>query len=193
MIAIIDYGAGNTRSVMNALDRMGAAYVLTSNKGHILSADRVILPGVGHAGAAMTALRDRDLIGVIHALRRPFLGVCVGMQLLYQHSEEGATDCLGVVAGIVRRFRGDRLIIPQMGWHTLQMKTDAIFAGVDRRDMMYSVHSYRADVTSDTIGISDYGGEYAAAVKKDNYYGVQFHPEKSSTVGAQILRNFIAL
>jgi len=193
MIAVIDYGAGNTRSVMNALDRLGVDYTLTNESNTILSADKVIFPGVGHAGHAMQVLKAKGLDLTIQAVCQPLLGICVGMQLLYEYSEEGNTSTLGIIEGKVMRFKAEELIVPQMGWSSPQLDPDPLFSGLADEAHFYSVHSYYAEQTRETIGTGTYGVTYAAAVKKDNFYGVQFHPEKSSKAGSLLLKNFIEL
>lgn len=193
MIVIIDYGAGNTRSVMNALDRLDVSYELTDEKSKILSADKIIFPGVGHAGHAMESLKQRNLTEIIKAIKQPLLGICVGMQLLFDRSEEGDTGCLGIVKGMVTKFRDSNVIVPQMGWNTNILTNNPLFKGLDMPTYLYSVHSYRAGVCENTIATSDYDGQYASAVQIDNFYGVQFHPEKSSKDGQLILKNFLEL
>jgi glutamine amidotransferase len=193
MIVIIDYGAGNTRSVMNALDRLGSVYELTDDPSKILAAEKVIFPGVGHAGHAMQSLRDQDLVDVIRGIKQPLLGICVGMQLLFDRSEEGDTECLGIINGTVTKFYEDNVIVPQMGWNTNIVSNNKLFKGLQESVYFYAVHSYRVDVCDNTIATSLYDTEYASAVQFNNFYGVQFHPEKSSKDGQLILKNFIEL
>ena len=193
MIVIIDYGAGNTRSVMNALDRLGSVYELTDNPSRILAADKVIFPGVGHANHAMNSLNQRNLIDVIGVVKQPLLGICVGMQLLFDSSEEGNTQCLGIIEGTVSKFNEDKVIVPQMGWNTNTMSNNNLFDGLQEKAYFYSVHSYKVDVGDYTIATSFYETEYSSAVQFNNFYGVQFHPEKSSKQGQLILRNFLEL
>jgi len=193
MIAIIDYGAGNTKSVMNAIDRIGVDYLLTDNPNQILSADKVIFPGVGHAAHAMRTISDKNLVEVIKSITKPLLGICIGMQLLYNWSEEGDTHCLGIIDGDIIKFDESNCIVPQMGWSENYLKNNIIFEEMDETSWMYSVHSYRAKVCEYTIATGNYGGEYATAVQKDNFYGVQFHPEKSSKSGQKLIENFIKL
>ena len=194
MIAIIDYDTGNLRSVCNALDRIGAEYVLTDDPGVIAQADRVLLPGVGEASSAMAKLQERGLCDVIRSLTVPVLGICIGMQLMCRHSEEGDVDCLGIFDACVRKFDPDAsagVKVPHMGWNALaEMKTD-LFAGLSEGDFVYFVHSFAADVCEDSIAISDNGRRFSAAMRKGNFYGAQFHPEKSGDVGERILRNFM--
>lgn len=196
MIAIIDYDTGNLRSVCNALDRIGAEYVLTDDPGVIAQAERVLLPGVGEASSAMAKLQERGLCDVIRSLTVPVLGICIGMQLMCRHSEEGDVDCLGIFDACVRKFDPDAsagVKVPHMGWNALaEMKTD-LFAGLLEGDFVYFVHSFAADVCEDSIAISDNGRRFSAAMRKGNFYGAQFHPEKSGEVGEIILRNFMNL
>ena len=195
MIAIIDYDAGNIRSVGNALERLGAQYELTSEPSRILAADKVILPGVGNAAQAMANLRVRGLDGVIRALRRPVLGICVGMQLLCRDSEEGPVEGLGLFDAHVRRFtQTPDAKVPHMGWNALGNLDSKLFKGLSGGEFVYFVHSYFAGTGPDTIATCRHGGQlFSAALKYENFYGTQFHPEKSGSVGAAILRNFLAL
>lgn len=195
MIAIIDYDAGNIRSVGNALERLGAEYELTADPARILAADKVILPGVGNAAAAMARLQERGLCRVVKNLRRPVLGICVGMQLMCRDSEEGPVQGLGIFDAHVRRFpEAPGVKIPHMGWNALGNLDSKLFRGMDGGTFVYFVHSYRADLCPDTIATCRYGdGLFSAALKYENFYGTQFHPEKSGSAGAAILQNFIAL
>lgn len=195
MIAIIDYDAGNIRSVGNALERLGAEYELTADPARILAADKVILPGVGNAAAAMARLQERGLCGLVKSLRRPVLGICVGMQLMCRDSEEGPVQGLGIFDAHVRRFpEAPGVKIPHMGWNALGNLDSKLFRGMDGGTFVYFVHSYRADLCPDTIATCRYGdGLFSAALKYENFYGTQFHPEKSGSAGAAILQNFIAL
>ena len=196
MIAIIDYDTGNLRSVCNALDRIGAEYVLTDDSQVIRNADRVLLPGVGEASTAMQKLQERGLCDVIRSLKTPVLGICIGMQLMCSHSEEGDVDCLGIFDSRVRKFEADPLAgvkVPHMGWNALTELRTGLFDGLAEGDFVYFVHSFAADVCSQTIAVSDNGRRFSAAMHKDNFYGAQFHPEKSGEVGEKILRNFMKL
>lgn len=186
-VAIIDYGAGNLHSVMYALERLGVDPIITDNKSVLSTADLVIFPGVGHANAAMEALRTKDLVEFIPTLKQPVLGICLGMQLMCRHSEEGNVDGLGIFDADVLRFRGD-FKVPHMGWNGLlngQSILDDVNADV------YFVHSYYVPVVEETIATADYQGVFSAALQKDNFYACQFHPEKSGVAGEQILRNFL--
>jgi len=194
-LAIIKYNAGNIQSVMAALARLGIQGEVTDDADRIRSADKVIFPGVGEASSAMASLRQNNLDQVIKDLKQPVLGICVGMQLLCEHSEENNTDCLGIVPVKVKKFQpGKELIkIPQVGWNTIYNLRSDLFKGVEENSYIYNVHSYYAERSDDMIATCSYGLEYAAAVKKDNFYGVQFHTEKSAETGDQIIKNFLEL
>ena len=193
MTVLIDYGAGNTKSVMNALDRIGARYKLSSDHSVIAESSRLILPGVGHAAAAMEQLRSRDLIAVLQNYKKPFLGICLGMQLMYEHSEEGDTACLDLIPGIVRKFEAHPLQkVPHMGWNDFSNESGHYaLQGLDSGSTAYFVHSYYASVSAITISTCDYIKQFSAAVSYENYTGIQFHPEKSGSAGQKILSNFI--
>jgi len=195
MTAIIDYGAGNTCSVINTLERIGASYVLTSDPEVIKEAARVIFPGVGHAAAAMEQLDKSNLINVLKDIKQPFLGICLGMQLMFRHSEEGNTSCLGLIAGEVRRFKpNDGHKVPHMGWNDFYPdQSNALFSGMNASESMYFVHSYYAEKGDFTIGMCDYTVPFTASVQYRNFYGVQFHPEKSGAIGQKILENFLLI
>ena len=195
MIAIIDYDAGNIRSVGNALQRLGAEYELTADPARILAADKVILPGVGNAARAMENLRERGLCELILGLRRPVLGICVGMQLMCRDSEEGPTQGLGLFDAHVRRFaEAPDTKVPHMGWNALGNLDGKLFRGLPAGSFVYFVHSYYAGLGPDTIATCRHGQTlFSAALKYENFYGTQFHPEKSGSVGAAILQNFLAL
>lgn len=194
-LAIIKYNAGNIQSVLNALERLGLAAEVTDDHDKIRSADKVIFPGVGEASSAMQSLSQNGLQELIPQLKQPVLGICVGMQLLCRHSEENDTDCLGIVPVTVRRFRPEEagLKVPQVGWNRIYNLRSALFEGVEENSFIYNVHSYYAEDSNYTIAACNYGLSYAAAVKKDNFYGVQFHAEKSAETGDRIIKNFIAL
>ena len=195
MIAIIDYDAGNIRSVGNALQRLGAEYELTADPARILAADKVILPGVGNAAEAMASLQERDLCELVKTLRRPVLGICVGMQLMCRDSEEGPTQCLGIFDAHVRRFaEAPDAKVPHMGWNELGNLDSKLFKGLSGGSFVYFVHSYYPGLCPDTIATCRHGEQlFSAALKYENFYGTQFHPEKSGSVGAAILQNFLAL
>ena len=194
MIAIIDYKMGNLRSVKNALSKLGAEYTVTDDPAAIIAADKVLLPGVGYAAQAMANLRERDLVDVIRGLRQPVLGICIGMQVLCRYSEEGDTPCLDVFDTDVRLFKAQEgLKVPHMGWNSISNLDSKLFKGVDEGSYVYFVHSYRPGLCQDTIATSNHGGLFSAALKYENFYGTQFHPEKSGDVGEKILSNFLAL
>lgn len=191
-IIIIDYGAGNTKSVQFSCHRLGFAPVLSNNLEVIQAADKVIFPGVGHASNAMKRLKNSGLDLVIPTLKQPVLGICLGMQLLCKATEEGATKGLGVFDVDVKRFSGG-VKVPQMGWNTISNLKTNLFMGIKNNAYMYLVHSYYAELCEDTIAQTNYGLTYSSALKKDNFYGVQFHPEKSSLEGEAVLGNFLNL
>jgi cyclase len=192
MLAIIDYKAGNTQSLINAIKRIGGVeYLLTNNPEQIKIADKVILPGVGRASQCMNELDKLGLIDVIKNIKVPFLGICVGMQLLFEYSEEDDTTCLGIIPGNVKKFTSDTLAIPHMGWNTITATTtDPILANIKKENFVYYVHSFAAEINQYTIAASNYTTDFCGIVRKDNFWGTQFHPEKSASIGAQILENF---
>ncbi|MDC3329608.1 imidazole glycerol phosphate synthase subunit HisH [Flavobacteriaceae bacterium] len=192
MVAIIDYDAGNVRSLQFALERLGVESVLTADSEVIKTAEKVIFPGQGAAGSAMEKLQQTGLDQLIPTLQQPVLGICLGMQLLCDATEEGDVKGLGIVSEKVIRF-SDQVKVPQMGWNTISKLQTALFKGIKEEDFMYLVHSYYVPLLPETIAQSDYDGAYSVALQKDNFYGVQFHPEKSSTAGSQLLQNFLAL
>lgn len=192
MIAIIKYNAGNIRSVQNALGRLGSESIVTDDKETILSADKVIFPGVGEASSAMNYLKDRGLDETIRAIHKPMLGICLGLQLMCAHSEENDTECLGIFDTMVKEFPA-RDIVPHMGWNSFTQVQGPLFDGVSETDDMYYVHSYYAEPCDHTIATCDYILPFSCAMHKDNYYATQFHPEKSAGVGEQLLRNFLEL
>lgn len=193
-ITIVDYATGNLRSVCNALECLGAKWKLSSEPEEILGARRVLLPGVGDASCAMNELKARGLDEVMRSLTVPVLGICVGMQLLCRGSEEGNVACLGVFDTYVRRMQADRdsgVKVPHMGWNNLYSLNSPLFAGVLEGEFAYFVHSYAASLCDDTIAVSENGVRFSAALAKGNFYGVQFHPEKSGGTGLRILGNFL--
>lgn len=190
MIAIIDYNAGNTTSVKNAVERLGFTAIVTSDSERIKRAEKVIFPGVGEASTAMKFLKEKQLDKVITSLKQPVLGICLGQQLLCRFSEEGTTECLGVFPVNVKRFPATDLV-PHIGWNNLQDMKSGLFEGIQTTDDVYFVHSYYAELSDYTIATCDYILPYSAAMKKDNFYAAQFHPEKSATVGERILNNFL--
>jgi imidazole glycerol-phosphate synthase subunit HisH len=193
MIAVIDYGAGNTFNVLHALQELQVQAILTHNEADILKADKVIFPGVGHAQQAMQALQDRNLQTIIQQLQQPVLGICLGMQLLAASSTEGNTTTLGIIETIVERFN-TKVPVPHMGWNNIEASaTHPLFAnGIHNADY-YFVHSYYMPKNKATIATCAYEINFTAAVQHNNFYGTQFHPEKSGTAGLQLLKNFLAL
>lgn len=194
MIAILDYKMGNLRSVENALKRLGAEFMVTDDADVIRSADKVLMPGVGNAAEAMENLRSASLVDVVRSLRRPVLGICVGMQVMCRHSEEGDVDCLNLFDARVKRFEPSAdLKVPHMGWNTIGNLESKLFKGIDGGEYVYFVHSYYPELCSDTIATSCHGVMFSAALKYENFYGTQFHPEKSGDVGERIIENFLRL
>lgn len=192
---IIKYNAGNIQSVLFALERIGVEASVTDDVEQIEAADKIIFPGVGEASTAMTYLKERKLDQLITSLQQPVLGICLGMQLMCAFSEENNTACLGIFDERVEKFSSNdqQLKIPQIGWNNIvDLKTD-LFKGVNDQSYCYFVHGYYAALGKHTIATANYGLAYSAALKKENFYGVQFHPEKSAAVGEQIIKNFIEL
>ena len=194
MIAVIDYNMGNICSLGNALGRLGAEWVLTADHDVIRNADRVILPGVGNAAEAMANLQRLQLPELIWKLRRPVLGICVGMQVMCRHSEEGDAECMGIFDAKVKRFPAvPGIKVPHMGWSRISNLESKLFKGIEKGSYVYFVHSYYAPLCPDTIATSRHPEMYSAALKYENFYGTQFHPEKSGDVGLRILKNFVEL
>lgn len=191
-LVIINYGAGNIKSIQFAFKRLGVDAVLSNNPKEILAADKVIFPGVGEASSAMKMLKESGLDELIPNLKQPVLGICLGMQLMCNFTEEGHTTGLGIFQTEVKRFSND-LKVPQMGWNVIKNLQSDLFEGIKENEYMYLVHSYYAEHSNETIASTDYGINYASALQHNNFYGVQFHPEKSSTAGAKILQNFLEL
>lgn len=194
-LAIIDSGGANIGSVRYALQRLGAESVFTADPDVIRRADRVILPGVGAAAAAMAQLRAHDLVACIRSLTQPVLGICLGMQLLFESSSEGDVDCLGLIPGRLERFReAPELRVPHMGWnHADIVRPDPLLAGLDEEPWFYFVHSYYAPVGPATLASCEHGVAFSAMVQQGNFRGAQFHPERSAGQGARILKNFLEL
>jgi imidazole glycerol-phosphate synthase subunit HisH len=190
-VVIIKYNAGNIRSVLFALERIGVNAIVTDDYDEIRSADRVIFPGVGEASSAMKYLTEKGLDKLICSLKQPVLGICLGMQLMCAHSEENDTTCLGIFDQKVKRFKEIGLKIPQIGWNNITDLKSPLFKGIDENSYMYFVHSYFVENCANAIAKTDYVEKYSSAVHKDNFYAVQFHPEKSGVVGQKILENFI--
>ena len=192
MIAIIKYNAGNISSVQNAMKRLGYESVLTDDPQEILSAEKVIFPGVGEAGSTMRYLKEKGLDEVIRCIRQPMLGICLGLQLMCKHSEEGDTNCLGIFDVEVRKFTATKKV-PHMGWNSFSKVEGPLFKNIQTDQDLYYVHSYYAETGPETIATCEYIHPFSAAMQKDNFYATQFHPEKSADVGEQLLRNFLAL
>lgn len=194
-VAIIKYNAGNIRSVDYALKRLGSTPIITSDPDLIKRADKVIFPGVGEALTTMSYLREHHLDQLLLDLRQPVLGICLGMQLMCRHSEEGNVDCLGIFPTDVKRFipQKHEEKVPHMGWNTIQQVKEGLFTKDLEEQFVYFVHSYYVPVNPDTAAVTDYIHPFSAALHKDNYYATQFHPEKSGTVGERILKNFLKL
>ena len=194
MIAIVDYDTGNLCSVCNALARIGVEYVLTDDAETIKKADKVLLPGVGEASSAMEKLRERGLCDVIKNLAQPVLGICIGMQLMCRHSDEGDARCLGIFETDVKRFVADKAAgvkVPHMGWNEIHNLKTPLLDGLKEGTFLYFVHSFAPQMCPEAIAVSENGMQFAAALNKGNFYGTQFHPEKSGTIGELILRNFV--
>jgi imidazole glycerol-phosphate synthase subunit HisH len=197
-VAVIDYKAGNIRSVLFALERLGVDAILTSDIETISKADKVIFPGQGEASSAMRSLRERGLDVVIPNLKQPFLGVCVGMQLLCEHSEENDTPCLGVIPQKVLKFESATQKVPQVGWNRLKINelgknTEGVLSYQLENEWFYFVHSYYVENGQYTTATANYGVEFAACLRKDNFHAAQFHPEKSSKAGEILIKNFLDL
>ena len=192
MVAIIDYNVGNVKSLQFALERLGVKSILTNDYGLIKKSEKVIFPGQGAASTAMDKLKEVGLDKLIPNLTQPVLGICLGMQLLCENTEEGDVDGLGIIKCNVIKF-SDKLKVPQMGWNKVKKLRTWLFNKINEGDYMYLVHSYFVPTINETIGQSEYGLTYSVAVQKENFFGVQFHPEKSSSTGSQLLKNFLEL
>jgi len=192
-LAVLKYNAGNIQSVLFALERLGVSALVTDEPDEIRSSDKFIFPGVGEASSAMLYLKKRNLDKVIKNLTQPVFGICLGLQLLCSHSEEADTDCLSVFDTEVKKFDSDQLKIPQIGWNNISSLESKLFSGVEENSFCYFVHSYYAELCDDTTATTEYGTSFSSALQKNNFYAVQFHTEKSSAVGARILKNFLEL
>ena len=192
MVAIIDYNVGNVKSLQFALERLGVKSILTNDYGLIKKSEKVIFPGQGAASTAMDKLKEVGLDKLIPNLKQPVLGICLGMQLLCENTEEGDVDGLGIIKCNVIKF-SDKLKVPQMGWNKVKKLRTRLFNKINEGDYMYLVHSYFVPTINETIGQSEYGLTYSVAVQKENFFGVQFHPEKSGSAGSQLLKNFLEL
>jgi imidazole glycerol-phosphate synthase subunit HisH len=200
-VAIIKYNAGNVQSVLYALQRLGTNAIVTDDTDEIISADKVIFPGVGNAASAMEYLKEKKLDQLIVTLKQPVLGICLGLQLLCNFSEEGNTKCLGIFDSVVKKFdhtvfQNKNLVpykIPHMGWNTVSNLSSILMEGIAESSFVYFVHSYYAQISPETIATTDYINPFSAAMQKSNFYGVQFHTEKSGLTGEQILSNFLKI
>lgn len=190
-VAIVKYNAGNTASVANALKRLGVEPLVTDDSNELRSADKVIFPGVGEASTAMKYFRDRNLDSVIRSLTQPLLGICLGMQLMCMSSEENETDCLGILPYRVRRFESETLKIPHTGWNRISDLSSPLFAGIAEGERVYFVHGYYVETGDSTTATCEYGERFSAAIGRDHFHAIQFHPEKSGAVGERILENFL--
>ena len=198
-VAIIKYNAGNVQSVLYALQRLGTNAIVTDDADEIISADKVIFPGVGNAASAMEYLKEKKLDELIVSLKQPVLGICLGLQLLCKSSEEGNTKCLGIFDSVVKKFddsvfQNKNLVpfkIPHMGWNTITGLSSPLMNGIVENSFVYFVHSYYAELSPETIATTDYINPFSAAIHRNNFYGVQFHTEKSGVTGEQILSNFL--
>lgn len=193
MIAIVKYNAGNVQSVQYALQRIGVESVVTDNFDSIRQADKVIFPGVGHAQSAMQYLKENGLDTLLLSLQQPVLGICLGLQLLCKHSQEGDTNCLGIFDTEVKLFSSPALKVPQIGWNNIYGYKSVLFNELPEQSFMYTVHSYYAALSDETVATTEYILPFSAALQKNNFYAVQFHPEKSGTAGETILKNFIQI
>ncbi len=191
-VTIIKYNAGNIQSVLFALGRIGVTALVTDDIEILQKSDKVIFPGVGEASSAMKYLKEHQLDKLIVSLTQPVLGICLGMQLMCQHSEEGNTNCLGIFDNNIKLFEGD-IKVPQIGWNNIYDLKTNLYKNVKENEYMYFVHSYYAELSKDTIAKTKYGIEYSSSLQNNNFYGAQFHPEKSSDAGQQLLENFIKL
>lgn len=194
-LSIIQYNAGNIQSVLYALERLGVTATVTDDPASIQASDKVIFPGVGEASTAMAYLKERNLDQLIVSLKQPVLGICLGMQLMCRHSAENDTNCLGIFEEQVLAFKATEIVqkVPQMGWNNIMSLKTGLFNGVPENSFAYFVHGYYAGLGENTIATTDYIHAYSSGLHKNNFYGVQFHPEKSAEVGEQIIQNFLAL
>lgn len=192
MIGIIKYQAGNLASVSNALDRLKAEYIISDNTEKLDEADAIIFPGVGHAAAAMDDLRSKDLDVWLKNTKKPVLGICLGMQLFYESSEEGDCEALGIIPGRLKKFDSTKAKVPHMGWNSFEsIKKHDLLTGIQKKHFLYYVHGYYAPVSDHTLATCNYIHDFTAITRKDNFLGVQFHPEKSGRVGSMMLQNFL--
>jgi imidazole glycerol-phosphate synthase subunit HisH len=192
MIAIVKYNAGNITSVKNSVERLGYSCVVTDDETILKQAEKVIFPGVGEASSAMNYLKEKGLDEVIKKLTQPVLGICLGQQLMCQFSEEGNTECLGIFEATVKKFE-PKLKVPHMGWNNISELNSELYSGISADENFYFVHSFYAEICEETTAVCDYIVPFSASMQKDNFYATQFHPEKSSNIGQQLLLNFLKL
>jgi imidazole glycerol-phosphate synthase subunit HisH len=194
MIALIDYGAGNTASVSNILKELNVNFILTNDKQKIDEADKIILPGVGEASSAMKRFVELKLVELLKSISKPFLGICLGMQILCESTEEGNSKCLGIIPVKVKKFTRRNLKVPHMGWNTIRKsKNDKLLTNILDNEYFYFAHSYFVPTNECTSSICNYGKDFSATVRYENFCGVQFHPEKSAKQGTKVLQNFLEL
>ncbi len=193
-VSIIKYNSGNVQSVLFALERIGINAIITNNVDELKTSDKIIFPGVGEASSAMSYLKENGLDNVILNLKQPVLGICLGMQLMCNYSEEGKINCLGIFDNQIKLFPSNNAIkVPQIGWNTIYDLKTNLYTGFKEDEYMYFVHSYYAEIGKSTVAKTTHGLEYSSSLQKDNFYGVQFHPEKSGTLGQALIENFIKL
>lgn len=194
MIVLIDYGAGNTASVSNILKELNADFILTNDKEKIESADKIILPGVGEASSAIERLKELNLIDVLKSVEQPFLGICLGMQLLCESTEEGNVSCLNIIPVVVKKFVLENLKVPHMGWNNVGItQNEKLFLGISDNEYFYFAHSFYVPQIESNTSVCEYGIKFSSSVRYNNFYGVQFHPEKSAKQGTQIIKNFLEI
>ncbi len=194
MIAVIDYGAGNTQSVTNVLDELKVEYIVTNREFDINKSSKIIFPGVGEASFAMKKLHLNNLVTMLRVTKKPFLGICLGMQLLCEKSDEGNVCCLGIIPAVSHKFDESKVKVPHMGWNKVSFKKESkLFKGITNNTYFYFANSYYVPLNDYVIASAEHGIEFASAIEKDNYFGVQFHPEKSGAAGIQLIKNYIEL
>ena len=194
MIGLVDYGSGNITSVSNTLDRLGVNYLRGSTPSDFTKVDKIIFPGVGEAKTAMDAIEERLMIPYLKVLEIPFLGICIGQQILFDYTDERSTECLGIIRGNLKKFNSKDLKVPHIGWNKVSFsERSPLFQGIENDAYFYFVNSYYASEVAETIATTEYGINFSSAVNKENFYGVQFHTEKSGDLGEKLLKNFIEL
>lgn len=198
MLAIAKYGAGNIFSLCKAIERIGEPYMVTSKTEELEAASHIILPGVGEASSVIKEIESRGLVRFLQSTSKPILGICIGMQVMCKNSQEGDTECMNLFDNKVEKLKVDKLNrdvikIPHMGWNRVENSKGALFDGIDNGEWFYFVHSYAPNISKSTIATTEHGGVFSAALNYKNYYGTQFHPEKSGEIGEKLLRNFLSL